>query len=216
MNSFRSIAATLFFVAIFAASTFAQATGAAATTAAAQPAAGGNRIGVLDTRAFGDEKLGITRYVTAYKQLQTELKPRADKLQGMNTRLQTMAKDFENLQKQAQTPGNPISPQTLATKQAEAEELNLQLKQEKESYDLAAGKVYQRVVGPISSDISRAMQEYAAQKGFALILDLDKLVDSQNGNTPILVLTRAGDVTEDFIKFYNSRPAGTATTAAPK
>lgn len=214
MNFFRSIAAALFFAAIFAASTFAQTAGAPA----AQPAAatGNTRIGVLDTGAFGDEKLGITRYVTAYKQLQTELKPRADKLNGMNTRLQTLAKDYENLEKQAQTAGGVVSPQALATKRSEAEELNLQVKQEKESYDLAAGKVYQRVVSPISTDISRAIQEYAAAKGFALILDLDKLIDRQNGNTPILALTKSADVTEDFIKFYNSRPAGTATTAAPK
>ena len=57
------------------------------------------------------------------------------------------------------------------------------------------------------------MDEFAKQKGYALILDASKL----EGAGLILAVDPAKvDVTKEFITFFNSRPAGTATTAAPK
>jgi hypothetical protein len=62
-------------------------------------------------------------------------------------------------------------------------------------------------------DIGKAINDYATQKGYALMLDLAKMADAG------MVLSMDAskiDVTKDFIAFYNARPAGTATTATPK
>jgi len=57
------------------------------------------------------------------------------------------------------------------------------------------------------------LNEFAKQKGYALILNLA----SQASAEMILALDETKvDVTKEFITFFNSRPAGTATTAAPK
>jgi len=69
------------------------------------------------------------------------------------------------------------------------------------------------VMGPILQDIGRAMDDFAKQKGFALILDAAKL----EGAGLILAVDLAKvDVTKEFITFFNARPATTATTAAPR
>ena len=68
-------------------------------------------------------------------------------------------------------------------------------------------------MGPIQNDIGKAMQDFAAAKGYDLILDAAKL-DSQQ----ILLAFIPGkvDVTKEFITFYNARPATAATAATPK
>ena len=65
---------------------------------------------------------------------------------------------------------------------------------------------------PINQDIVKALNEYAKQKGYALILDGAKL--EQAGI--LLGFDDKFDVTKDFIVFYNGRgtSAPGATTAA--
>ena len=68
-------------------------------------------------------------------------------------------------------------------------------------------------MGPLHQDIGKAMQDYANQKGFDLILDAAKL---DNAGLILAFNPAKVDVTKDFITFYNARPATTATTAAPR
>jgi Skp family chaperone for outer membrane proteins len=69
------------------------------------------------------------------------------------------------------------------------------------------------VLGPILQEIGKAMQDFANQKGYDLILDLSKL----DGAAMILAYNPAkADVTKDFITFFNARPATAATAATPR
>src|SRR5262249_11035222 len=67
-----------------------------------------------------------------------------------------------------------------------------------------------KATDPINQDIVKALNDYAKQKGYALILDGAKL--EQAGI--LLGFDEKYDVTKDFITFYNSRPASAAGTTA--
>jgi Skp family chaperone for outer membrane proteins len=202
MKSIRSIAAVLFFAVLFAVPAFAQtATPAGANT---------SKIALINSAFFDDEKTGITKYIQAFKTLDTEFQPVRTELQGMQTKLQGIAKEIETLQKST---GTPVSQQTILAKQEEGENLQRQLKFKQEDANAKFEKRYGALIGPLQADIGKAIQEYAKQKGFLIVFDASK---DEKG---MLLWADMGsvDATTDFIKFYNARPAGTAAaTAAPK
>ena len=161
---------------------------------------------VINTAAF-DGKDGITRYNSAMDALDNEFKPVQTKLQGYATRLNALRGEIEKLQKPA---GNvPIDNSALSAKALEYENLGKQAKREEEDAKVNFERRQAAVMGPVLQDIGKAMQDYATQKGYDLILDAAKL-DSAG---LILAYNPAKvDVTKDFITFYNARPAGAATT----
>jgi Skp family chaperone for outer membrane proteins len=200
MKSIRFIAVMMFFAAMFVTTTLAQT---------AAPAQGGMKVAVISTAAFGDEKTGITKFVKAYSDLRAEFKPRTDKLQTMQNRLATLAKDIENLSK---TPNSVVSQGEIDKKREEGERLQREYTFEAEELKAALQRREQAVVGPIFNDIGKALQDYAKQKGYNMIFDISK---DENQMLLFFDLATAEATTLDFIKFYNSRPATTAT-AAPR
>lgn len=191
MKVVSSIFATLVLSLVFASVASAQA----------QP-----KYGFVNTMSFSDEKGGITKLVNANKQLDTEFAPRVKELQDGNTKLQTIARDLENMQKLPQAQFNQTA---YTNKQDEGERLQRDLNYKKQDLERDVPKRRQVIVGPISEDIGKALDEYAAKNGFTAIFDIAKLVE----NGMLLTLAGTADVTKDFIAFYNARPA---TAATPK
>lgn len=201
MKTFRSIAVSFVFAAIFAVSAFAQAQPAATT-----------KIGIINTGAF-DDKTGITKYVNAANSLEAEFKPVDAELRTMATKIETLQKEIQSLQTQATAnPNVPIKPETVNAKVADYEKMTREFKFKQE----AAKADYERreaiVMGPIRQDIGKAMQEFAKQKGYSFIFDAANLDKAGL----ILAFDEKFNITTEFITFYNARPAGTATTATPK
>ena len=194
MKRISVIAVLLVFAAVFAVSASAQAPAAAP------------KMAVINTAAF-DGKDGITRYNNAMDSLDKEFGPIQTKLQGYVTRLNALRGEIEKLQK---PPANvPIDQNALNAKALEYENLGKQAKREEEDAKVNFERRQASVMGPVLQDIGKAMQDYANQKGYDLILDVAKL-DAAN---LILAYNPAKvDVTKDFITFYNARPAGAATT----
>jgi Skp family chaperone for outer membrane proteins len=211
MRNFRIFAATMMLAALLAVSASAQTRPATGTTparpAATTPATASNapvpetKIAFIDTGAFGEEKGGITRYVNAVKALEREFKPRQDELNGMQTRIKTIADEIGKL-----TGNSVVDPKTIQTKQDEGERLQRDLKYKKEQADADFAKRYQEVVGPISQDIGKALDTFATQRGITMILDISKLAPA------ILTVNPAMDVTSAFITEYNTRNPATAST----
>jgi Skp family chaperone for outer membrane proteins len=201
MKRFNLIAAAFVFAFVFAASAFGQG---------AQPAAAPFKMAVINSSAF-DDKDGITRYVAAMNSLETEFAPAQKEINDMATRYQALGAEIEKLRQPAA--GVPINQTTLQTKIDEFQSMELQIKRKQEDAKSKYERRYQTVMNPIMQEIGKALQDYAKQKGFALILDTAKLADQGL----ILAYDEARvDQTKDFITFFNSRPATTATTAAPK
>jgi Skp family chaperone for outer membrane proteins len=204
MQIFRLIAAAMMLTAMVAVSASAQTRPAGGTTSPAAPPAGrtttvpDTNIALVDTRAFGDEKIGITRYVNAVKSLELEFKPRQDELLTLQTRLTTIANEISKLS------GNSVvDPTTIQTKQEEGERIQRDIKYKKEQADADFTKRYQAVVGPISADIGKAIDQFAAQRGITMILDISKLEPA------ILTINPAMDVTQAFITDFNGKHPAT-------
>jgi Skp family chaperone for outer membrane proteins len=203
MKTLRLFIAGTFFAAMLAFSAFGQA---AAT-----------KIGVIDTRAFDSDKpgTGITKYVNGMNTLESEFKVVQNDIQAMATKYQTLGEEIKKLQAQASDPNNkvPLDPKAAQAKVDEYSRMERDIKFKQEDAKARYQSRYSVVMGPIMQDIGKAMQDFAKQKGFALILDGAKLDESG------LVLGIGDDkinATTDFITFYNARPAGSATTVAPK
>ena len=202
MKRFSFIAASFIFAAITAVSAFGQA---------AQPAAP-FKMAVIDTGAF-DTKEGITRYSTAMNALEAEFKPLETEIQGMVTKYNTLGAEIKKLQDQATAGTVPIDQKSAAAKVEEYQNLELAIKRKQEDAKARAARREPQVMGPIRTEIGKALQEFATQKGYALILDAAKL----DGAGLILAFDAAKvDVTKDFITFFNARPATTATTTTPR
>ena len=199
MKTFRSIAAVFAFAAVFAVSAFAQ------TTAATQ------KIGVVNTLAFGD-KTGITKYVTAMTSLENEMKPDLTTLQTLSNQIQTLEKELTDLQTQLNNPNLPAAVDksklqtTAQTKYQQYQDLGRQFKTKEEDYKIKLERRQAAVVTPISRDIGNALQEFAKKNGYMMILDASKL----DGAGLLLAFDEKYDITKDFITFYNTRPATTA------
>jgi len=195
MKRIAIVAFSLVFVSLLAVAGFGQV-----------PAS--TKIGWIDTGAFADEKEGVTKYVNALKALDAEMKPRVTELTGIQTRLKTLSED---IQKAGANPAVPVDQKALAAKQDEGEKLQRDFEYKKKDYDAAVEKRSGEVLGPVSADISKAIQEYAKSKGYAVILDINALAQA----SAILALDATANITKDFIVFYNARPAATTTAAAP-
>lgn len=202
MKTFRLFAAVIFAAALFAVSAFAQTT---------QPAAG--KIGVINTTAFDDDKAGITKYTNAMNMLEKEFQPVNTELQTMLTRYQNMQKEIQTLQEQAQKGTVPVNQTTIQTKIDDYGKLERDIKFKQEDAKARFTSRQSILLGPVLQDIGKAMQEFAKQKGYILILDIAKLANADL----VLAMDEKADITKEFITFYNARPAGTAAaTAAPK
>jgi Skp family chaperone for outer membrane proteins len=167
------------------------------------------KLAIIDTRAFDNEKTGILKFFKGMDSVDKEFAPINAQIQALVTKQENIRKEVESLQAQAQkTPTVPIKQETITGKADEFERLGREIKFKQEAGKADYARRKQIVMEPILLDIGKAMEEFATQKGYALILDFGKL--DQAG--VILALNKTADVTAEFIKFYNARPAGTAAT----
>lgn len=194
MKTFRLIAVSFIFAAIFAVSAFAQ------TQAP-------SKIGVINTLAFDDDKAGITKYVNAMNSLESEFKPVTTELNTMGTKIQALEAEIEKMRTSASNPNVPIKPETVNAKLEEYDKLGREYKFKQEDAKARFERRRAALLGPIMQDIGKAMQDFAKQKGYDIILDGAKLEEAGI----LLAFNDKVNVTTEFITFYNARPAGTAT-----
>jgi Skp family chaperone for outer membrane proteins len=152
------------------------------------------KIALVDTNMFGDEQAGIKRYLNALKTVQGEFQPKQAELINLQTRIKTIADEITKLS------GTPVvSEPSIRAKQEEGERLQRDFKYKKEQVEAEFQKRYEAVVGPISADVGKAMDRYAAAHGITLILDISKLLPA------VLTMNPAMNVTQAFIAEYNSQ-----------
>lgn len=195
MKTFRSIAAIFVFAAVFAISAFAQG---------AQPT--GGKIVVIDTSMFGDDKAGITKYLKAKQTVDAEFKTVDTELQTMQTRLAGLARDIE-IFKANQEKGVPFDKNAAQSKVDEADKLQRDMKFKSEDAKVRYDRRKQTVLGPITEDIRKSLQDFAKQKGYSVILDSAKLDEA---GVILAMGNENADVTREFIAYFNTRPATTA------
>jgi Skp family chaperone for outer membrane proteins len=204
MRTVRLAAVGFILTAIFAVSAFAQ-------TAP-------GKIGLINQASFLAEKGGITKLVAAYTALEAEFKPAMTEGQGLLTRQQNLAAEIKKLQDQLAAPPTAVPidktklQDQLSTKIDEYQNLELTIKRKQEDLKVKSDKRAEIVLGPIQDDIAIAVNEYAKKNGYALILNGNRLQESQI----LMGWDPAVDVTQSFITFYNARTPATASAAKPQ
>lgn len=220
MKAIRLAAALLFSAAALVVSVQAQGgarpatpppTRPTAAPATAAPAASNepvpaSKIALVDTRFFYDEKNGITKLVTGYKQLEREFQPKQQELQGLQTRLQAIAEELQKLSSSAA----PVDPKTLENKRDEGERLQRELEYKKKDAEAAFQKRRGELVGPISEEIGRALQAFANARGITMILDPSQM------EAAFLAILPSVDATQAFIADFNSKNPVAAAAPAPR
>lgn len=200
LRKFNLLSPVLCFVLLLSAQAFAQG--------GAQ--AGGQKIGFIDTGAFYDDKVGITRLVAAYRQLNTEFAAPQKELETLGTRIQTLEKELTTLQEQA-SKGVQIDRVAANAKSEDYEKLKREYQFKADNLKSSLERRRPQIVGPVSQEIGKALDEFAKQKGFGVIMDVSKF--EQAG--ALLFYSEAADSTKDFIAFFNARPATPAATPKP-
>lgn len=200
MKNIRLIAVSLMLAAFLTISAAAQA-----TTPAAAPA----KIALINTAAFENQG-GITRMINARNTLEAEFKKQIDDLQKLETEIKALQAELQRIQQQLNiATANKEALQTqFQTKYAEFERKSREYKFKEEDLKVAYQNREQIVMGPVMQDIGKAMEEYCKSKGFTMMWDLAKLYNAG----VILYWENTSDVTADFIKYYNARPAPATTT----
>jgi Skp family chaperone for outer membrane proteins len=188
MKVFRISVAAIVFAAFGILAYTQTRPGAAPATPANRPAAAPGNIAVIDSAAFGAEKVGITRVMNAMKTLEAKFQPLRTELRGMQDRLTTMKADIEK--KRA------IQDQRTTAQQIEAAgQLELQIKRKAEDAQASYQKESIAAMEPLQKDIFTALTAYSQSKGISLLIDINRV--------PVIYSAPTIDITKDFIADYN-------------
>ena len=206
MKIFRAIAAVAFVAAISAGSISAQIRPAgtpATSTAPTQTTASvpDSKIALIDSSAFGDEKQGIARIVTALKKLNAEFQPRQNELQTLQQQIDKATLDLQKVQ--------PVQDAKLTAQQADKiDTMKKDLQRKGEDAQAAFNKRQEEILSPILEDIAKALDVYAKAHGITMILDVTKLPGIVSASDSL-------DITKAFIVEFNSKNPATAVLTKP-
>lgn len=156
---------------------------------------GPSKLAVIDSRAFDDPKNGINRIIKAYDVLSTEFKPKSDELTAMGAKYNQLKTELDTLTKSTAK----VDEKTVFAKHDQIEKLERDIKFKQQDAKAAYARREQALIEPVSTDVFAALEAYARQRKIDLLIDLSKFDGS------IVVTNSAVDITQAFIKDYNSR-----------
>jgi len=151
-------------------------------------------VAVIDTDAFYNESSGIKRLSDALRPLEDEVTPYNDEIAARVNKYKELTRQAEEM---AKRPGgcpailDDIKKVELLIRGTEAKA--------KEFYE----KRRDELTKPWVPQISAALKEFAATRGYALIVDKSQLTSGA------IIIENTGsdfpDITTDFIKFFNDK-----------
>jgi len=200
MKIFRAITLAAFLAAVTVSQVAAQQTRTGTQTPAG-PAAPAvvpdSKIALIDSSMFADEKLGIVRLVNAIKRVDTEFQPRQTELQTLKQQLDKATADYNRV--------SPMQDPKLNQQQADKiEQMDKDLKRKAEDAQANYQKRMGEALGPISDEISKALDTYAKARGITLVLDVTKFQGIVSADNSL-------DITKSFIAEFNSKNPATAS-----
>ena len=161
-----------------------------------------SRIAVIDTSVFSDEKAGIFRVIDATISLRNEFRGRDQELKAIHARLDALVQDIQKLRQ-----ANPVDQKAIQAKQEDGLRLQEDFDAKKERYQQDYERRYGQVMGPISQQIGKALDEFAAQHGITMTLDVSKMLPAIVTALPTIEVTAA------FIAEFNRKnPRVTSVT----
>ncbi len=164
------------------------------------------KVALIDTQAFYDPKGGINKIIAGYKRLNVEMKPQLTQYQNKVNQFNTQKKSYDVLVAN-KGKGIPVKDSDIIAKRDQLTVLQKDIKRMQEDLKAKQSKREGEILGPIIKRIGKSIEVYAKQKGYTLVLDVGRLYNAQM----LLFLDEKTNITKDFITFYNTRPAGTAS-----
>jgi Skp family chaperone for outer membrane proteins len=101
------------------------------------------------------------------------------------------------------------APAEIQRKREEGDKLQRELKYKKEDAEAAYRKREEEVMGPVSQDITIALNEFAKQRGITMTLDISRLAEA------IMTVDPNMEITAAFVAEYNSKNPATASNVGP-
>jgi outer membrane protein len=176
-------------------------------TSAAPAAAAPQTVAVPDSKmamiysdAFLDPKNGIARFNSLLNTLNREFEPRRTELQGLQTRINTLAKEIDDTQ-------NVAAPDSIRQKRDQLTQLNTEFKRKGEDAEAAYTKRRQEIFTPLQQDIGKALEAFAKARGITVIVD--------GSQVPVVYAADNIDITRAFIAEFNSKNPATASVTQP-
>jgi len=160
-----------------------------------------SKMAVIYSDAFLDPKTGIAKFNSLLGTLNREFQPRQTELQGLQTRLNTLAKEIDDQSAVA-------SPDSLRQKREQLAQMNTDLKRKGEDAEAAYAKRRQEIFLPLQQEIGKALETFAKARGINLIVD--------GSQVPMVYAADALDITTAFITEFNTKnPATASVTPRP-
>lgn len=178
------------------------ATAAAPASAPTGGTGAEGKIALINTSRFRE---GIGELKVRMDALNVEFDPK-------NKQLQAAQEEVTNLQNKIQTQGATVQPNVRAQWADELNQKQVLLKRLSEDLDGLAKKRYEEVSGPVYDKIGQALEQYAKQRGIAVIFEGNALSQSQ----ALVYAVISTDITDDFMKEYNKLNPSAAAPAAKK
>lgn len=190
---------TLVAVSVQAQSQLSANVTSAPTTIQVQPAK--NVFAVIDSAAFSDEKAGITRVVTAMKQVDSKFEPLRREIKTMQDQLAAIQAD---IQKKQATESQAVINRLVD----QGQQLEIQIKRKTEDAQSNFQKELNAALDPLQVDITNSLNAFAQSRGILMIIDSNRV--------PVIYVHATIDITKDFIAEYNrTHPAGTPPATTP-
>jgi outer membrane protein len=176
-------------------------------TPAAPAAAAPQTVAVPDSKmamiysdAFLDPKNGIARFNSLLNTLNREFEPRRTELQGLQNRINTLAKEIDDTQ-------NVAAPDSIRQKRDQLAQLNTEFKRKGEDAEAAYTRRRQEIFTPLQQDIGKALEVFAKARGITVIVD--------GSQVPVVYAADNIDITRAFIAEFNSKNPATASVTQP-
>jgi len=199
MKGFRFFTGGFIFVLIFSALAFAQTENPQTPVAL--------KVALIDTEAFYNKETGIKELVETNDKLELELKPQSDELNILGEKIQKLQKEIEIFQNAAEKFKGICVPDYVNKKFEDYDKLTKEYKQRQDEIKSRYEKSDNEIFADIYKKIGDAIQQFAKEKGYAVILDISK----ERGTFFLVAKDESSDVTEEFIKYYNNNFAKTKT-----
>jgi len=159
-----------------------------------------SKMAMIYSDAFLDPKNGIARFNTLLTTLNREFEPRRTELQGLQTRINTLAKEIDDTQ-------NVAAPDSIRQKRDQLTQLNTEFKRKGEDAEAAYTKRRQEIFTPLQQDIGKALEVFAKARGITVIVD--------GSQVPVVYAADNIDITRAFIAEFNSKNPATASVTRP-
>lgn len=159
-----------------------------------------SKMALIYSDAFLDPKTGIARFNALLNTLNREFTPRQTELQGLQTRINALAKEIDDQQ-------NVAAPDSIRQKRDQLAQLNTDYKRKGEDAEAAYSRRRQEIFGPLQEDIGKALEVFAKARGITIIVD--------GSQVPMVYAAESIDITRAFINDFNAKNPATASVPQP-